>query len=86
MINSIHFLQKKIMQNLFLFKEEKLTFKRYRSFKISKPTFGGVYFFFQIVSGSLSESADSLLRNISKQTKNNNDHGVTQVFFFNILY
>lgn len=86
MINSIHFLQKKIMQNLFLFKEEKFTFKRYRSFKISKPTFGGVYFFFQIVSGSLSESADSLLRNISKQTKNNNDHGVTQVFFFNILY
>lgn len=73
------------MQNLFLFKEEKLTFKIYRSFKISKPTFGGV-FFFQIVSGSLSESADSLLRNISKQTKNNNDHGVTQVFFFNILY
>lgn len=45
-----------------------------------------VFIFFQIVSGSLSESADSLLRNISKQTKNNNDHEVTQVFFFSISY
>uniref|UniRef100_K1RDU8 VWFA and cache domain-containing protein 1 n=1 Tax=Magallana gigas TaxID=29159 RepID=K1RDU8_MAGGI len=28
--------------------------------------------------GSLSDSAESLLRNISKQTKNNDDHGATQ--------